>query len=392
MGQEIETKEGTTVQLGGGPDLADAEIRDVKAGENTEAEYTPLFSEEAVSDAELRGETDTAKDTAAAEPKVGETEQKADTGEAATADKAEPVEVQKEDAKVADPEKTETVEGNEAEDKAKAAEADAEPTAVKPPPGYVRQEALHQERRLTKSLKAENARLAAELGKATAPKVDQNEFKDFKVLTDAEYTQMAEEDPTKAQLYLYQYNRYQTHQREVREAQMLDQQSREVAQSIVAEAVQELDAVLPGLSEGRNEEAPKLIEFAKTQGVHESVIAVLTDPRTQIRTSDGRSVMLGNAAVQLVSFIKNASAMASSKPDMAKIRAEVEAELRPKLEAEIQKSVMDKIQKNPADAVRTLDQVSSSGKRKPEEQTAVVSEADWFKLKPAEQAALLGAA
>jgi hypothetical protein len=331
-------------------------------------EYAPLFGGEDVSEAALMGQADdTAEKTADAEPKV----------------ESKPDEKPKEEAKAED---------KKPEEEAKDKEPPKEKEPDKPPPGYVPQAALHQERQANKNLKAEVQRLSAELAKATTAPVEAKEsdaFKDFKVLNDAEFEQLLEEDPDGATRYQYKFTKYRDHQSKVQARQMAEQNATRARTAMITEAAAHINEMLPGIHEGKNETVPALVDFAQSNGVHPEWLQLLTDPRTEVITHDGKSLLLGNGAVQVVHLVKSAFEKVSRTPNEAQIRSKIEAELRPKIEAELQQTLMSKLQADP-ESFRSIDQIAGTGKKDSQPRMGVPSESEWARMSPAEQERMLG--
>lgn len=361
------------------PDLESAEIRDNVEDHNAGFEFQPLFGDGAPDEAALKGD-DTAEETAGAEPKVETKEDEKDAKDLGADDGKKD---EKEDA-----EKAESKEGTKEEPKD---EADK-----KPPPGFVPREALHQERQTTKNLKAENARLAAELEKAQSAYEESDEsddeFKDFEVLDSKAFDDLLEDDPDAATKYQYKLTRFLEYQRETQRLQQAKQRSEQAEREIIQTAVEEMERVLPGCTQKEPpEEVGVLGDFAIEQGIAPGMLAIITNPTTKITTRNGENYYMGQGAAQIIKLIKSFHESRSNQPDAAKIRAEVESELRPKIEAEVQEKLMKKFQSG-AEGFRSLDDVAGSGKKETAPlNTGTLTETDWAKLSPQEQAQLLGA-
>lgn len=350
---------------------------------NEGVDFEPLFESENVTEAQLRGEESTGEETATPEPKAEETAEASKglekTEETKPEEKAEETEKKAEPEQKAEPEKKSEA---KPEEKAKP---------EKPPEGYVPHQALHQERQTVKELRAENARLTAELEKAsTKEPADAEEFKDFKVLSEAEFRELMEDDPDEATLYQYKFTKYQSHQREVQERQLAEKRAVDAERAILDKSLTDINQMLPGIYEGKNEMVGRLVDFASELGVHPTYLAAITDPTTQLRTKSGQSMLLGPGAVQMVSLVKNAFEKISAMPNEAKLRETIEAEVRAKIENELKAELMKKFQTNPEQDFVSLDQVAGSGERKTGGKTGILTESDFARASEAEQRAWLG--
>jgi hypothetical protein len=272
----------------------------------------------------------------------------------------------------------------------------------KPPKGYVPlaavQEARNENKFLKEQLKAlqeSKAPAKKEEAKEEAPK--SNVPDGFKVLSNAEFKELADDDPTEALLYMQNLNIYQEEQRQ---AQMKEQQealrARDEAdnkaklQSIFNETTKKMEEFVPGLFDEDSKAHEELAEFAKDLGFTDDMY-YLTNPETQIiLPGDTKPLLLGEQAasvIQTLATARNKINELSKAVDKEAIEKEVEARLRKEIEAEF----LTKFKKSSSeDEFRSLDQVPStetadfSGK--------VLSMAELNKLSVAEQEAYLSGA
>ena len=365
-------------------ELKGAEIRDNIETHNEGVTFEPLFKDEGVSEAELRGD-----DSVAAGEKKADPGPKGDESTQKAAEEA---------AKLAGPD------GKAEADAKVKADADAKAQAEKPtlPKEVVDKlsqneehisgltTAVSRERQTVKVLKTENQRLAAENEQLKQPKAstdkEAEKFKDFKVLSEEEYDSLVDKDPDSASKYLYKLNKYQDYQSQIKNSKTIEARAKSAEKEIVDYGISELEKVLPGITQGKNDLAAKLTEFAVKHGVDDSVLAVLTDPRTKVITPQGENLIIGDGAAQLVALIKSTFEAVSNVPD----RAKIEAELRPIIEAEVQKKIIDKLKQNPSMGFRSLDALAGSGGKDAKPLTGVITESDYAKMTEQEKAAALG--
>lgn len=366
-------------------ELKGAEIRDNIESHNEGVTFEPLFESEDVSEAELRGEEPVAAGdkTATPEPKGDDDPAKKAAEEAAklTGTDAEAEAKAKADADVKAKEEAEKAAlPKDVAEKLSQMEEHVSGLTI----------AVGKERQQVKSLRTENQRLAAENEQLRQPKeaIDKEaeKFKDFKVLSEEEYDNLVDADPDAASKYLYKFNKYKDYQGQINSRKTTEAQAKSAEQEIVNYGIQELEKVLPGITQGKNDLASKLTEFAIKHGVDDSVLAVLTDPRTKVITPRGENLIIGDGAAQLVSLIKSTFEAVSNVPD----REKIEAELRPKILAEVQREVIEKLKQNPSMGFRSLDALAGSGDKDAKPFTGIVTEADFAKMTDAEAKAALG--
>ena len=391
-GTEEGTPEGTTEK----PEvvLEGADISDNVDDPNAGTDFAPLFESETVTEAELMGEDDTAGDTETADPEA--------KGEDDPEKKADKKETEKKTEVEDKPDtKTETEEKPESETEKKETEKVDETVSKELEEKKAQVDglntALRQERDENSRLKEENKRLATELEKSKAPKVDDKEaekWKDFKPLTDKEFETLNDEDPDEATKYLYKYNRWRDYQADVNKRQQTENESKNAERAIINKGYDAIEEILPGASEGKNDMANTLAEFAEKNGLSTGALEILADPRTKVTTADGQSFIIGVAAAQLVKLLKSTHEAVSNVPDPEKLKTEIEAELRPKIEAEIQEQVIKKIQNDPTGAsFRSLDTVTGGDRKEAKPvHTGILTEADYAKMSESEQEAFLSGA
>jgi hypothetical protein len=219
---------------------------------------------------------------------------------------------------------------------------------AKPPPGYVPNQALQEERSkrqmLSQELYQAKQRLAELEGKE-APKGGDDEFKDFKVLSDKEVEELWDEDPKEAALYQNRLIRYQDHRRkqidEKRSKQSLEAEQKQIVESAYAA----MNSAVPELFDPKSDVNATLTKHAADQGLSAQMAAVLTDPQTviQARDKDGstKSFILGQGAAEVLSLIANTH-KAISSTDVEAVKKQVAEETEKRVREEVTKELTEK--------------------------------------------------
>jgi len=331
-------------------------------------DFGGLFSDEAKpSEEELSGEAKEAE-----KPSEKKEEAKAEPAPTPKAEGEKPKEQPKKEAK------------EEVEKKPKE-----EPKKEKPPEGFVPKEALAQARSQVRVLKDELAKVKAEIQEkpAVQQRIPQDDkWKDFKVLSDAEYDQMVDDDPIEAQKYtrkLMQYERYQE-QQERAKAQV--QQSKAHFQSLVDQSVKSIEEAVPGIYEEDSDVASQLATFAVEHGFSDdNYLDAMTNPATLIiPPGHDKSYVLGPGAASLIKLLNNLRAKTKDASDPAKLREEIQKEIEPKLREEITKELVAKFKGAGTDKFKSLTEVPGSGD-KPDASGKALTEAEWAKLSDEER-------
>lgn len=187
---------------------------------------------------------------------------------------------------------------------------------------------ISQERYKSASLEAEITVLRQQLQEKPPVSTETPaEFKEFKVLTDEEFSELSDEDTQAGQKYLLKLNRYTewkrsedakqaeiTRNQQITQQQIADNNRRTI--EIIQSAREEISSAVPGIYEtkiitgddGKQVEttpvSDALINFADQHGIDIPFLAAITDPATKIAIigPDGKSkVMLaGKGAASLV--------------------------------------------------------------------------------------------
>lgn len=330
--------------------LENAEVRDNLESHNEGLDLGPLFESEVVSDADLKGESTTEESPATSEPS-GEQAEK--TEQAAEKEEATP----------------------------------EEKTVDKPPAGYVPHEALKQERQKAQSLKAELKAMQAQIDKLTKPVPEGDRFKDFKPLSVDEFKQLQDDSPDEASVYLYEYNQYMESKANKAEVEESRRQAESAIKELVADGSQEMERVFPGFHSGKNDEAAQVAQYGVDKGLNPDLLFDLTNPGTKIVSHDGTQYILGRGAADIAKFIKSYRDTATSLNE-TELRKKVEAELRQTIESEAKKQVIDKLKFD--DGYKSLDSATTTSDKSIKQRSGTVTESEFARMSPAEQAALLG--
>lgn len=266
--------------------------------------------------------------------------------------------------------------------------------AMKPPPGTVPLPALHEERGKRKAADArayaaENkvheleAQIAAlQQGKPAEeqrkpeerpPEKEDELPHDFRVLSAKEYRDLAENDLVEAQIYLHNLNRFQKQEERKQKEEHQRKLAQEQTQALIQKRYTEMEQAVPGIFAEDGDVNKALTKFAADNGMDETFVSVLTDPTTRIVGEDGRVVLLGKGAVQMLTLLNNA--FKAAKPDATKedlLKAQGAAEL------------LGKIQ-NTTTGYRNIGGTPPGGSSVPNDPNRIVTEAEMARMSPEEQ-------
>lgn len=252
--------------------------------------------------------------------------------------------------------KEETKSSTEEKEEEKPADSESSEDTKTPPKGFVPLGALHEAREANKDLRASNRVLMARLEsiekQLSNPKKEEPE-ETFKVLSKAEYNELAEDNPSEAMKYLMDLKEFEDRQKERKETETLQKTTREQIEDVVAEVTSLMEAELPGISDENSDLYKGLIEFAPEIGFEQDMF-YLTNPATQvILPGETEPLLLGDQALSMLKLLNNSRtklAEAESKvPDEAELRKTIEAELRPV----IQKELLEKIKEGGTEEFRS---------------------------------------
>jgi hypothetical protein len=260
----------------------------------------------------------------------------------------------------------------------------------KPPEGYVPLEALHEERKSRKQLANELAQLRKEhedfkSSILIADEVTDPDFKDFKILSDAEYEEMVEDNLADALKYERKLRMFQEKQRETEKKQALERNQKESFESAVREGITEMEKTVPGIYDEDSKINMELASFAVSNGLSNSIIDIVTDPRTMvIPPGETKPVILGKGAASIVGMIYKFFQGEQSKE---KGNGNLEKDLREKLTKEITTEVMKKFKTDP-EGYKSIGDVPGGSDDAPGGKK-VVNEASFRKLSKEEQEKML---
>jgi hypothetical protein len=260
--------------------------------------------------------------------------------------------------------------------------------AVKPPTGYVPLAALHEERGKRQAMSSRIQELEAAVatlsqGKPAEEQQQQKEEgqareeeglpQDFRVLSAKEYRDLAENDLVEAQIYLHNLNRFQKQEEKKQKEEHQRKLAQEQTQALIQKRYTEMEQAVPGIFAEDGDVNKALTKFAADNGMDETFVSVLTDPTTRIVGEDGRVVLLGKGAVQMLTLLNNA--FKAAKPDATKedlLKAQGAAEL------------LGKIQ-NTTTGYRNIGGTPPGGLSVPNDPNRVVTEAELARMSPEEQ-------
>lgn len=251
----------------------------------------------------------------------------------------------------------------------------------KPPKGFVPIQALHQERGQRQLMSQELAHLRSELeaiksGKATTPEVSKPDLvePEFKVLSEAEFDALVEEDPVEAIKYDRKLRAHEAKQ--AQKARSADQE-----QSLIERSVGMMAEAVPGLYDQGSDVNAKLSNFAVEKGFADlDGLALVTDPRTRIIDANGQPRMLGETAAHLVVMLNNLF-QETNKDDGSKALTE-------RIRAEVTKEVLSKITQPAGAEHRSIGDIPGDAGNT--NVSAILTEAEFAKLSEADQRRLLG--
>ena len=357
--------------------------------DNDDTVFEPLFENEKVSEAELKGEESSTDEKPADSESSDEK-----TPEKEKPEKAEPEEAEK---KSEEPEKTDEKDPDVAE----KPEEKPDPNAP-PPKGFVPIQALHESRENERSLKDHIASLERNLELIQAEKKVDTEkseepemFKDFKVLSDAEWKELVAEDVEEALIYsrkLDEYNQYQSNKQREKQLELAEMQRTE---AVIRDSVRLIAEKVPGIYEDDGEVQRKLYDFGVENGFDGQFLTVMSNPATRIipvgqdGKPTGKEYPLGKGAASLVSMI-NRFHEAISSNDAEKIRSEIEKDVETRLRNELSKELMAKIKNNEdVGSFRSISDAPGGSNEEPHMKKHY-SEKDFFNMSEEEKRRVLG--
>jgi len=354
--------------------------------DNDDTVFEPLFEDENVSDAALKGE----------EPSTEEKPADSESSDEKPPEKEKPEEAEKEPEEPEKPDEKDP-------DVAEKPEEKPDPNAP-PPKGFVPIQALHESRENERSLKDHIASLernlellqAAPEKKVGTEKSEEPEmFKEFKVLSDAEWKELVAEDVEEALIYsrkLDEYNRYQSNKQREKQLEVAEMQRIE---SVIKDSVRLIADKVPGIYEDDGEVQKKLYDFGVDNGFDGQFLTVMSNPATRIipvgqdGKPTGKEYPLGKGAASLVSMInKFHETISSNDPD--KIRSEIEKDVETRLRSELSKELMAKIKNNEdVGSFRSISDAPGGSNEEPHMKKHY-SEKDFFNMSEEEKRRALG--
>lgn len=271
------------------------------------------------------------------------------------------------------------------EQKAAAAEAADKDPVVKATEGIRRELTAERAEKRTLAQQLETAQrtiteLEAAIRAPEAPTVDPlAKFKEFKELSDDEYTDLVHSDYAEAQLYVKNLADYREAKRAVAEqgrqrTLAVDAMNRNIA-TIVNTSREEIAREVPGLYDEGSEINAKLIDFAQRKGMDVELLVALTDPASVLTEREAKAgKYLGKGAVSTIRFLKNAY--------------EAEQQIEARLREQITNEVMEKFKINAGVHVSLGDHPAAT--TTPEDTGQLITEEQLRGMSEAERAKYLG--
>ena len=268
-------------------------------------------------------------------------------------------------------------------------EEDAEDTPTadkKPPEGYVSLKALHEERGKRQYLASEVESLKSEISQLKDISPAEKQGDDFKILSDAEFQDLLDEDPSEAILYDRRLRVHETTLSSQAEALRTDQ-------VIIDQSTKAMLEAVPHIYDSDSTINEDLARFAVEQGFNEQFLPALTDPRTKIIIPGSTEpVLLGEAAVGQVKMLHNLFQHTSNDEDRAAIDDEIKAAVvkdRKETTDRVTKQIMAKFKAAPSNDYQSLGDVPGS-ETEPFDVTKRLTSAQVDKLPAHERRAYLG--
>ena len=364
MGLEINEEE-TKTQDEMGEEPVEASI-DGGPGENVFFEDEVAVSEEELMETvepETKAEGDESE-TKKAESSPSEDEAKKAEEEAKAKAEKEAKPETDEEKKAAEEKAKADAEVKAKEDEKAKVKADAKAKAEedvkdkKPPPGYVPQEALFEERgkrqtadRTIEDLQGQIGLLGKQLeeAKKSAPRKD-----GFVKLSDEEIEELMEDDPDEVKRYYIKLDRAEKEDRDAKEeSDQVTARQRAVLEEDgkrIEKAYARVNKEVPNLYNQEDRSVGEgLSKFLRDNGFESNMLGIMTDPKTLIKgQKDDHPTALGEGAADFLVFVNNAHQLVSStsKPtDEKELRAEITKTVRAELQAEFDGNVKEFNQK-----------------------------------------------
>lgn len=204
-------------------------------------------------------------------------------------------------------------------------------TEEKPPKGFVPTQAVKEAREENRYLKEQLKALQESVDALKKAPAVEAPTETFKVLTKAEFLELAEESPTEAMAYTLELQEYNERKRaeELQEAKK-SETLKEINRTLT-EAQKAMEEVAPGIFEEDSKVQEELVTFAESIGFGEDLF-YLTNPETLvILPGETVPVYLGKQAASILKVLVNAKGMRTPKTDEAALRKQIETELLTKL-------------------------------------------------------------
>jgi len=254
----------------------------------------------------------------------------------------------------------------------------------KPPEGYVPLAALQEERGKRQQLAQvvdDLKKVVEDMRNKPAEHAETPDEDEFKILTEDEYTKLAEDDIVAAQVYLYKLAEHDKKQATKEKGQAkTDDMATKVNEQVMLRH-KEIEEAIPGIYDEGNSVNKDMTTFAVENGMDVDYLAALTDPGSRITLSDGSTFILGRGAVGLTKMIH--STMTKNKNGAVDVNA-----LRETIKKEVTQEMLEKFRTSGADAFRSTGDSPGVGE-KPIDTAGQVTEDTFRNLSEDQQERLL---
>ena len=231
-----------------------------------------------------------------------------------------------------------------------------------PPKGFVPIKALREARSTNSFLKGQMSGLQEQIDSLTnrtdSKKEDDHDIETFEEMSEKEYTDLVEDDPAKALLYMQKLNKFQ-HSQYAKERQS-DALSAAKANEkrIMTAATEQMAEIAPGLFDEDSAVHDELVTFADTIGFSDDMF-YLTNPATQvILPGETEPLFLGDQAASMLQMLVTAKGKLASTVD--KLGDKAHKKLESKIRASVEKELLEKFKTDKDATFKSLQQISKA--------------------------------
>ncbi len=353
--------------------MADESSTDSGTTESTLADSQGL---EVVSDLDLQGTPDESSEETTDETETSETEETVETEE--TEETEEETKKESEDTS-----ETDTKEEKSGDTSSSSESETDEVSTTK----MVPLEALHESRNTIKYLKEQIQILTTS---DHAPKQEDKKLEPtaaaFNILSEEEFTTLAEDNPVEAMKYNMQLMQHQNAVNEQKDEARQAENNSELMTQIVNESLSAMEEVLPDIFNENSDVQSDLVKYAESVGFTDDMF-YLTNPQTQIiLPGETEPLLLGDQAVSILKVLTTSRANMKDAKTEVDVKA-IEAKIRKDVEAEL----VAKFKSSGADAFKSVKQIPKTDEQA-EFGDKVLTDAQFAKLSDKDQEAYLAGA